>query len=198
VRRFIIPLKYYLEGEKITEGKEFNKILSRWRSAESANELAYSEFCIQLEKLQKKNIWDGKLCKYNECCKKLNDKMKELKQLLKELLDNDYASLINDLYDKKAKNNGRIDSIDIFKSLLIDHCYTNYERRKHVLELDFPWYYTDNKTFDEITERLNPILTQIDSIICNKKDLSNELINILEDILNLEKIMILLHQNKHL
>jgi hypothetical protein len=184
VRRFIVPLKYYLEEEIGTEGCiEFNQDnLLDWLYEEDANMHAYSEFNIQLEKLQKKDIWDEKLCKYNECCKKLCEQMNTLEQELKKLLNNDYASLINEFYNKKAKE--EIASIDNFKSMLIDHFFTNYNNRKYGNSLNGAWYYIDDQIFDEIKEKLNHILEEIDSIRKTKDSLLEELINILEYMLN--------------
>jgi hypothetical protein len=137
------------------------------------------EFNTLLEKLQKKNDWDEKVTRYNGLSKELSKNMNDLKQKLKELLDNNLL-LLRDRYEKSGAE--KFYSFDTFKNELIDSFFYCYEVKKHGSGLSGAWYYVGNQMFDNFEANLSSILIGIDRLIEKKDALLRDLIDLLEDV----------------
>jgi len=183
LRFCIIPLKKYLESQLgRAEFKEFNmkKLFDMaWDPQKPDPTLLCMEFDTLLKKLQKKNDWDEKVTRYNELSKEWSKNMNDLKQKLKELLDNNLL-LLRDYYEKSGAEKSY--SFDTFKNDLIDRFFYCYEVKKQGSGLLGAWYYVGNKMFDNFEANLSSILIGIDRLIEKKDALLRDLIDLLEDV----------------
>jgi hypothetical protein len=183
LRFCIVPLKKLLESQiGRVEFEEFNmeKLFSTvWDPQKPDPMLLCVEFSTLLEKLQKKNDWDERVTRYNGLFKEFSKKENDLKQKLKELVD-DNLLLLKDRYEKTdAKNCYNFDN---FKRELINDFFYCYKNKQHGSGLSGAWYYVGDQVFNDFEAKLGSLLIEINKVIEEKNALLKSLIDLLENV----------------